>query len=193
MRAAARVRAAVEDLVVHTAECSLVRKSAVRMRAVLLAVACAGLAAAVLPAAQQPSARHTHVVIVVDGLRPDYVTPDGMPRLFRLGQRGIVFNAHHAVFPTVTRVNSPSFVTGSYPETHGLMGNNIYIPGANATKGLDTGDKVNLEAAERAEGKLLTAPTLGEILEPAGRKVLAVSSGSSGSAYLLNHSAAKGA
>src|SRR5476651_898215 len=80
------------------------------------------------------------------------------------------------------------FVTGSYPETHGLMGNTIYIPKADATKGLDTGEKANLEAAERAEGKLLTAPTLGEILQPAGRKVLAVSSGSSGSAFLLNHS-----
>jgi arylsulfatase A-like enzyme len=138
-------------------------------------------------------APHTQLVIVVDGLRPDYVTPDVMPRLFRLGQRGIVFKAHHAVFPTVTRVNSPSFVTGSYPETHGLMGNNIYIPRANPSKGLDTGDKVNLEAAERAEGKLLTAPTLGEILQPAGRKVLAVGSGSSGSVYLLNHSSSNGA
>jgi arylsulfatase A-like enzyme len=145
--------------------------------------------ALVAVAAQTP---HTQLVIVVDGLRPDYVTPELMPRLFRLGQRGIVFRAHHAVFPTVTRVNSPSFVTGSYPETHGLMGNNIYIPKANQTKGLDTGDKSNLEAAERAEGKLLTAPTLGEILEPTGRKVLAVSSGSSGSAYLLNHSSTNG-
>jgi predicted AlkP superfamily pyrophosphatase or phosphodiesterase len=148
------------------------------------------LVAGAAPAAQAP---HTQLVIVVDGLRPDYVTPEVMPRLFRLGQRGIVFNAHHSVFPTVTRVNSPSFVTGSYPETHGLMGNTIYIPGANATKGLDTGDRANLEAAERAEGRLLTAPTLGEILAPLGRKVLAVSSGSSGSAYLLNHSSANGA
>lgn len=144
------------------------------------------------PRAQQVPAR-THLVIVVDGLRPDYVTPEVMPRLYRLGRRGIVFTAHHSVFPTVTRVNSPSFVTGSYPETHGLMGNNIYIPKANATKGLDTGEKANLEAAERAEGKLLTTPTLGEILSLTGKKMLAVSSGSSGSAYLLNHSAANGA
>ena len=75
-----------------------------------------------------------------------------MPRLFRLGQRGIVFRAHHSVFPTVTRVNASSFVTGAYPEAHGLMGNTIYIPKANATKGLDTGERANLEAVERAEG-----------------------------------------
>ena len=158
---------------------------------VVTALAATGLAV-VAPQTGKPAA-HAQLVIVVDGLRPDYVTPEVMPRLFRLGQRGIVFNAHHSVFPTVTRVNSSSFVTGSYPETHGLMGNNIYIPSANATKGLDTGDKANLEAAERTEGKLLTTQTLGEILGPAGRKVLAVSSGSSGSAYLLNHSSANGA
>jgi arylsulfatase A-like enzyme len=151
---------------------------------VAIAIAIAG------PTAQEPP--RTHLVIVVDGLRPDYVTPTVMPRLFRLGQRGIVFTAHHAVFPTVTRVNASSFVTGAYPETHGLMGNNIYIPKANATKGLDTGGRANLEAVERAEGALLTAPTLGEILRPAGKMLLAVSSGSSGSAYLLNHTVATG-
>jgi arylsulfatase A-like enzyme len=154
------------------------------LAAVVIALGVAG------PNAQQPL--RTHLVIVVDGLRPDYVTPTVMPRLFRLGQRGVVFTAHHAVFPTVTRVNASSFVTGAYPETHGLMGNNIYVPKANATKGLDTGDRANLEAVERAEGTLLTAPTLGEILRPAGKTLLAVSSGSSGSAYLLNHTAATG-
>jgi len=161
------------------------------MKLMRLTTAIAGLAAAML-SAQQPAAPRTHLVIVVDGLRPDYVTADVMPRLFRLGQRGIVFNAHHAVFPTVTRVNAPSFVTGSYPETHGLMGNAIYIPRANPVKALDTGDQANLEAAERADGPLLTAPTLGEILQRSGKKVLAVSSGSSGSAFLLNHTTAGG-
>jgi predicted AlkP superfamily pyrophosphatase or phosphodiesterase len=140
----------------------------------------------------QPAPPHTHLVIVVDGLRPDYVTPEVMPRLVRLGQRGVVFRSHHAVFPTVTRVNASSFVTGAYPEAHGLLGNTIYIPNANAIKGLDTGERTNLEAVERAEGRLLTAPTLSEMLEPAGKTLLAVSSGSSGSAYLLNHTLATG-
>jgi arylsulfatase A-like enzyme len=162
------------------------------MKRVRLAAAIAAVAA-VVPSAQQPAAPRTHLVIVVDGLRPDNVTADAMPRLFRLGRRGIVFNAHHAVFPTVTRVNAPSFVTGAYPEAHGLMGNAIYIPKANPAKALDTGDKANLEAAERADGPLLTAPTLGEILQRSGKKVLAVSSGSSGSAFLLNHTTAGGA
>src|SRR5689334_18657236 len=125
--------------------------------------------------AQTP--RHAHLVIVVDGLRPDYVTPEVMPRLYRLGRRGIVFTAHHSVFPTVTRVNASSFVTGAYPEAHGLLGNTIYIPSVSATRVLDTGERENLEAVERADGRLLTAPTLSEILQRGGRKLLGVSSG----------------
>ena len=109
------------------------------MKTLLTAAAVILAAGLAITHAQPPS--HTHLVIVVDGLRPDYVTPEVMPRLSRLGQRGIVFRAHHSVFPTVTRVNASSFVTGAYPETHGLLGNTIYIPAVNATKGLDTGEK----------------------------------------------------
>ena len=149
----------------------------------------AALTAATLGAQSAP---RTHLVIVVDGLRPDYVTAEGMPRLFRLGQRGTVFTAHHAVFPTVTRVNASSFVTGVYPEAHGLLGNTIYIPSAEPARGLDTGVRENLERVERSESRLLTAPTLAEMLRPAGKRLLAVSSGSSGSALLLNHTRGNG-
>lgn len=161
-----------------------------RLLVVLLAIVAFWASAVRTPIAQ--SAPTTNLVIVVDGLRPDYVTAEGMPRLFRLGQRGIVFNAHHSVFPTVTRVNGSSFVTGAYPETHGLLGNTIYIPSVDPTKGLDTGVRENLEKVERAEGSLLTAQTLAEILKPAGKTFMAVSSGSSGSAYLLNHTVGNG-
>ena len=134
-------------------------------KAMVAVVIVLGLAAA----GAQEAPRRTHLVIVVDGLRPDYVTPEVMPRLTALGQRGIVFSAHHSVFPTVTRVNASSFVTGAYPEAHGLMGNTIYIPRANATRGLDTGKRENLEDVERAEGRLLTSPTLSEMLRAGGQ------------------------
>ena len=150
-------------------------------------------AACTLAAGAQSPAPRTHLVIVVDGLRPDYVTTAVMPRLFRLGQRGTLFAAHHSVFPTVTRVNAPSFVTGAYPETHGVLGNTIYLPAVDATTGLDTGLKASLEAVERAEGRLLTAPTLGELLRPAGKTVLAASSGSAGVSWLLNSALPTGA
>jgi len=136
-------------------------------------------------AAQPPS--RAYLVIVVDGLRPDYITADVMPRLTALRARGTNFTAHHSVFPTVTRVNASSFITGAYPEAHGLLGNTIYSPKANPAEGLNTEARENLEKVERAEGVLLTAPTLDEVLTKAGKRFLVVSSGSSGAAYILNH------
>ena len=146
------------------------------------------LACLAAPAAQRRPDRRL-LIIVVDGLRPDYVTPEAMPRLAGLGERGIVFTAHHSVVPTVTRVNGSSLVTGAYPETHGLLGNAIYVPEANPTRVLDTGAREDLLEVERGAGRLLTVPTLGEILERAGRRLLAVASGSTGSAYLLDAAA----
>jgi arylsulfatase A-like enzyme len=153
------------------------------------AAALAGFLASIAVAAQAPP-RTRQLIVVIDGLRPDYVTAEAMPRVFRLGQRGIVFTAHHSVVPTVTRVNGSTLVTGAYPETHGILGNAIYIPTANRTRVLDTGAREDLLEVERAEKHLLTAPSLGEILQHAGKRLLAISSGSSGSAYLLNQAAA---
>ena len=152
------------------------------------------LAAFSLASCSRPAAPKKHLLIVVDGLRPDYVTPEVMPNLHALGQRGVVFTRHHSVYPTVTRVNASSISTGSYPETHGLMGNSVFFPQVNATKFLDTSDRANLENIGKATGgKLLTAATLGESLQASGQRLLVVSSGSSGSAFLLNHTVAGGA
>lgn len=139
--------------------------------------------------AQDAPTNTRFLVIVLDGLRPDYVTREGMPHVHALGRRGVVFKDHHAVIPTVTRVNASSFSTGSYPATHGLMGNTVYFPDVDP-KPLSTSSRGNLEHVHRATGKLLTAPTLGELLEANGMKLLVVSSGSAGSAFLLNHHAA---
>jgi Type I phosphodiesterase / nucleotide pyrophosphatase len=93
----------------------------------------------------------------------------------------------------VTRVNAASISTGAYPETHGLMGNSVFFPQVEPAKFLDTADRSNLLRIAEAEGRLLTAPTIGESLQKAGRKMLVVSSGSSGSALLNNHTVSGGA
>lgn len=155
--------------------------------AVLLLVA----ALAAGPASQVPPRRH--LLIVVDGLRPDYVTPDVMPRLTALGTRGAVFNRHHAVYPSVTRVNASSLATGAYPATHGLMGNSVYFPRVDPLKFLDTADRHALARIAGVEERLLTAPTLAELLQAVGQRLLVVSSGSAGSALLNNPTIAGGA
>jgi arylsulfatase A-like enzyme len=162
------------------------------MRRLMIVVATVAVAAGAhwLQRAAVPA--RSVLVIVIDGLRPDAVTPDVMPRLSRLARRGMVFSAHHSVFPTVTRVNAASFVTGAYPETHGIVGNSMYVPSVDAARTLDTGSRKDLEAIGRADRRLLTAPSLGEILEKSGRTLLGVSAGSSGSAFLLNHAAMGG-
>ena len=140
-----------------------------------------------------PRAPNRHLLVVVDGLRPDYVTPDSMPALTALAKRGAVFNRHHSVYPTVTRVNASSISSGSYPEAHGLMGNSVFFARVNPMRFLTTSDRANLVEIARVEGRLLTAPTLGELLQAAGRRMLVVSSGSTGSSFLNNHTLSGGA
>ena len=132
------------------------------------------------------------LVIVVDGLRPDYVTTEIMPNLHAFGEAGAIGEAHHSVFPTVTRVNSSSISTGTYPRAHGLMHNTIYLPDASPDP-IDTGDAAALLAARTATGQLLTARTIGELLAQNGKKVLVVGSGTTGSALLLNPTLPNGA
>ena len=156
-------------------------------------VLAAALLAAPLAAWTQPSTPSRHLLIVIDGLRPDYVTEAVMPNLVALGRRGVVFARHHSVYPTVTRVNASSISTGAYPERHGLMGNSVFFPKVDPAKFLDTSNRGDLLKIVAAEGQLLTAPTLGQSLQAAGRKMLVVSSGSSGSAFLNNHTVSGGA
>jgi len=135
-----------------------------------------------------------HLLLVLDGLRPDYVTPEVMPYLHALGRKGVVFMNHHAVYPTVTRVNSSSISTGAYPERHGILGNAVFFPRVQAGRFLDTGERGDLEKIQNdQDGVLLTAATLGEVLQASGRRMLAVGAGTTGSAFLLNHRVSGGA
>jgi predicted AlkP superfamily pyrophosphatase or phosphodiesterase len=66
--------------------------------------------------------RHAKVVLVVlDGLRPDAVTPEVMPALHALGARH--WQAAHAVTvsPSVTVAALTSLASGVGPSTHGLI------------------------------------------------------------------------
>ena len=142
----------------------------------------------------QPDQAHRHLLLVLDGLRPDYVTKDVMPNLHALAQRGVTFANHHAVYPTVTRVNASSISTGAYPERHGILGNSVFFPRVEANRFLDTGQRADLERIQQdQDGVLLTTATLGETLRASGKKMLAVGSGTTGAVFLLNHTVAGGA
>jgi predicted AlkP superfamily pyrophosphatase or phosphodiesterase len=133
------------------------------------------------------------LVFVLDGMRPDLFNPTDTPNMYRLREQGVNFVNGHAVFPTVTRVNSPSIATGMYPGRAGVIGNSIFIPEIDPTGDLNTGDwRVLTELDSVTGGQLLFVDSLAERLHAAGKMLAAVSSGSSGSAYLLNHRADQG-
>lgn len=139
-------------------------------------------------AAGKDTAATRTLIVFFDGLRPDYITAEQMPNLFAFKKAGSYGTRHHSVFPTVTRVNSSSYSTGSYPAKNGLMGNTVYFPEVNKIKGINTGEAANLAKINDATGgHLLTAISLGEILKTAGKSMMVFSSGSSGQALLQNH------
>ena len=133
------------------------------------------------------------IVFVVDGLRPDAITAEDTPTLFRLRAEGVDFANGHAVFPTVTRVNAATLATGAQPGTHGIVGNQLYVPAVEPRRAFDTGDYGNLRRmGEASRGRVVLTATLAERLHAAGLTLAGVSSGSTGSAFLLNPAAPSG-
>ena len=155
----------------------------------------AGLACAALVAFGQPAARSDRLIaiFVVDGLRPDSINETDTPTIYRLRSEGVDYTNSHSVFPTSTRVNAATLVTGSYPARHGIVGNSMFVAGVNPAAPFDTGDHRQLLRLEEAGGRVLTAPTLGEILQRHGRRLVTVSSGTTGNGFVLNPQARHGA
>lgn len=133
------------------------------------------------------------IVLIMDGLRPDAVTHENMPNLFKLQNEGVKFTNSHAAIPTVTRVNSASLASGYYSGSHGIMSNSIFFEKINPTGSISTGDyKIMQKMDSISNGNLLTVKSIGKILYENNKKYVVLSSGSTGSAYLLNHHVNKG-
>ncbi len=82
--------------------------------------------------------RGEHVVIVVwDGMRPDFVSEQNTPTLWKLAQSGVTFRNHHSVYPSATIVNGTAIATGVYPNHSGLLANHDYRPEIDAQKSVD--------------------------------------------------------
>ena len=133
------------------------------------------------------------LIFVFDGLRPELVRPDLMPRLCALRNAGTWFDHSHCVFPPVTRVNAASLATGSLPGTHGISGNTLYLPDAAGALPFGTTASVDVLRSLRTgpNAPLLTVPTLAAVLGAAGRRTAVVGTGSPGSAYLLSPEASR--
>lgn len=129
------------------------------------------LSASAITAAQaQNRGQAEHVVVLVwDGLRPDFVTPQFTPTLFELAKRGTFFMNHHSAYVTSTEVNGTALATGMQPDHSGIIANVIYQP---EVSWLNTYGTESLDALRRADlatgGHYLPVATVPEILHGAG-------------------------
>lgn len=125
-----------------------------------------------------------NLVIVVDGMRPDYVTSELMPHVYRMGENGVVGLKSSAVFPTFTRPNRASIPTGAYPKKHGIIHNTLFHPDLDSP--VHSGNLNQMKEFERVTGSpIMTTVTLGELLDREGDRLLSMGHAS----WLLNHHA----
>ena len=80
-------------------------------------------------------------------------------------------------------MNAATLVTGAQPATHGIVGNQMYVPAADPARAIGTDSYRRLLDVDRATGgRLVHTLTLAERLQARGLRLAAVSSGSTGSA-----------
>lgn len=134
-----------------------------------------------------------NMVLVIDGLRPDSITPGETPNLARLRQEGVNFANSHSVFPTVTRVNATAIGTGVYPARNGMFGNSLYVRAVDPNRAFGNDDHQNLLRLDAATGgRMVMAKSLAEHLAERGKTLAVISSGSTGGALLVNPRAPQG-
>ena len=128
----------------------------------------------------------TRVLIVAfDGLQPSQVTPELAPNLAEFAAGGVTFARNHPVFPTVTRINVASLVTGCHPGSHGLAGNTLVIRDYDPDNTIPALEP-ELTQVRQKTGAVLLKPTLADILHGHGAEYVAVGVGTSGNAYVQN-------
>ncbi len=147
------------------------------MRVRLPAILSLGLTlASGLFASEPMPARHV-LVVVWDGMRPDFVTAATTPNLWQLSQRGVFFAHHHPVYLSATEVNGTAIATGAYPAHSFVLANVDYRPAIDPQKSIAIENPGTIRRGDEvSDGHYLGAPTVAEILHAQG--VLTVIAGS---------------
>lgn len=140
----------------------------------LLSVAIGSACFASRNAAAAEIAKDRHVVIVVwDGMRPDFVSAETTPILWKFAQEGVTFRNHHAVYLTATHVNGTAIETGMYPGHSGLIANYDYRPDIEKTKFISTEQTTVINRGDAlSSGHYLIVPTLAEMVRAAGGRTV---------------------
>ena len=139
-----------------------------RSLSTFLAVTCAAFSLRAADAPFTPRAEHV-VLMVWDGMRPDFITPENTPNLHALAQRGTFFANNHSFWPTTTEVNGTVLATGTFPSRSTIVANKEYRPdidprGPVATDAAET----ILKGDQLTGGHYLGSVTVAEIARKAG-------------------------
>jgi len=153
-------------------------------------IVCLSFAQSALAGVAPKESRHV-VVVVWDGMRPDFVTPENTPALWKLAQEGVTFRNNHAVYPSATHVNGAALLTGVYPDHNGLTVNYDYRPDIDDKKFVSTEQPaVVRKGDEISGGKYLAVPTIAELVRASGGRT--VIAGSKTVTFLLDRHLGRG-
>lgn len=112
------------------------------------------------------------IMVILDGLRRDFVTEATTPRLMAFMRRAEYFPAFRSAFPSATRIVSATFATGCFPARHSLQGNAVALLEAGVLVPHDVGRPDFLLHKKAVTGYALAVPTLAERLAPHGGAIL---------------------
>jgi phosphonoacetate hydrolase len=129
------------------------------------------------------------IMVALDGLRPDMVSPEATPQIAALTTRGTRFAQARSVFPSETRAATPSLITGCRPGGHGMVANTLYDALLAPNRLLRTKDVADLMVLANGQESPLQRPSLGERLAARGMSFALVSAGTQGAAQLLHPAA----
>jgi len=125
------------------------------------------------------------LIIGLDGLQMNQINDLQSPNLYKFKNNSFSFENHHSTFPTVTRSNAASIVTGVNPGTHGIVGNTMVFREYDTEIILPVLYSEMLDLYNRT-GEILLVPSLSEILSDNGLSFMVLNSGTSGNAIIQN-------
>jgi len=127
-------------------------------------------------AADPPGADRHVVVVVWDGMRPDFVGEKTTPTLWKLAREGVTFRNQHAVYLSVTQVNGTALVTGVYPDRSSVIANYAYRPEIDDRRLISVeSPTVVSRGDELSGGKYISVPTIAELIQRSGGRTVIAS------------------
>jgi arylsulfatase A-like enzyme len=127
-----------------------------------------------IPLAAETARSDRHIVVVVwDGMRPDFVSEETTPTLWKLAGEGVTFRNHHPVYPSATEVNGTALVTGVFPGKSSVIANYAYRPEIDPTRSINVeSPTIVSKGDELSGGKYISVPTITELIQRAGGRTV---------------------